>query len=90
VIVRRLSNKHLVEVTSIGGIIAILLFSEFNFGFFSALSLALDQAIPQFKDFSLALVAAIWAGLAIYALRRRVELRKEKKARSSIEDLKRS
>lgn len=78
-------RKDMVELTSIAGIMALVVFVELTFGLFGDLSGRLASLWDGSAKYGFALAMAGWIGLCVYCLRRRADARAERQARESAE-----
>ena len=86
--VQKTTPKEAIEIASVGGIVAILLFVEYQFGFFSWIAAeiaALDAMMPGVQALLSAFGIGSWIGLFAYSRRRRSELTVERAARREVE-----
>ncbi len=63
-----------VELASIAGIIGLFIFIEATFAPFARLAATISSTIPTAQQFALPLTAALWIGLAVYSVKRRIDL----------------
>jgi len=84
----KITNQHkksIVEVASIGGIMAFCYWMDRSFGLLDWITTELSTAFPGFQQYSLNMAAVGFVGLATYSLMLRVKGRKERVAREMLE-----
>jgi len=81
-----MKRKDTVEIVSIAGIMAIIVYVEINFGLLATLAARANDLWSGTASYGYALFMAAWIGLCAYSLRRRGDLRRETEARLSAEE----
>ncbi|MEM8811285.1 MAG: GGDEF domain-containing phosphodiesterase [Pseudomonadota bacterium] len=79
-------RKDAIEIASIAGIVAIVVFAELSFGLFGIVAERLSEFGSGSTRFFMALFMGGWIGLCLYSLRRRSDLRRETEARLLAEE----
>ena len=83
---RFIKSKEFIEIVSIAGIAAVFVFAEVNFNLFAGLAEQINTVDSAFTGYGVALLAGAWIGLIAYSLRRRSDLKREMKARETVEE----
>ncbi|WP_181704719.1 putative bifunctional diguanylate cyclase/phosphodiesterase [Chthonobacter rhizosphaerae] len=78
------NGRSAVELLSIAGLCAVLVFLEFRLGLMSAVAVFLSREIPFGSTVVVAVVGGLWAGLGVFSVGRRVELARAHAARSTL------
>ena len=79
-------NSTSVEIATITAIMAIYIFAELNLGVFQSSALKIAQAYPSMRVYGIPLLCGIWAGLAVYSARRRLEVTSANEAMKRVEE----